>query len=132
MKGLDTPVLLEILQGRPTVRKLLERLTGEEVCTTEANLLELTMVAKSLGSSGLAARLAAIDHLRRGLTVLPLDSKAAAAAAARYKVGAPSHSTLSWLIVGALEANGCTEWLTGRSTRLPPTPARLRVTRRTN
>jgi predicted nucleic acid-binding protein len=130
MKGLDTPVLLEILEGGPSARKLLESLEGQEVCTTEANLLELVAVARRLGSAGLAARLAALDHLRRGLTVLALDSKAAGAAAARWKEKSAEQPTLSWLIAGALEAAGCTEWITDRVGSLPAVSPRLRITRR--
>jgi predicted nucleic acid-binding protein len=47
MKALDTPVLLAILEGVPAARDLLRRLKGSELATTEANLLELTLLASA-------------------------------------------------------------------------------------
>src|SRR5271169_2288550 len=35
MKGLDTPVLLQLLRGEPRIRTLLRELKGEELVTTE-------------------------------------------------------------------------------------------------
>jgi predicted nucleic acid-binding protein len=129
MKGLDTPILLDILEGRPSAKKLIQRMEGEEVCTTEANMLELVAVARSLGTAGLPGRLAAIERLRRTLTVLPLDAKAASAASNRWKGKGAPPSTLQWLVAGALDANGCSEWITDRATSIPGAFPRLRVTR---
>ena len=118
MKGLDTPILLEILEGRPSARKLVEGLRGVEVCTTEANVAELHLIARALGGPGVAARLAAVERLRRGLTVLPLDAKATSTAAELVKdprgVGA-----LQALVLGALAASGCSEWITSRTESYP-------------
>ena len=69
MKGLDTPVLLEILEGGPSAAKLLNRLSGEELCTTEANFFELEAIARSGARAALEKRLAALARLRRGMTV---------------------------------------------------------------
>lgn len=130
MKGLDTPVLLEILEGRASTKKLLAHLEGEEVGTTELNLFELAAIARNLGTSGLERRLAAVDRLRRGLTVLPLDDRASRVAAAKWRAGGQGLSDATWLVFGALEANGCTEWITSRSSGFPKIPTKVRLTRR--
>ncbi|MCI4357233.1 MAG: PIN domain-containing protein [Thermoplasmata archaeon] len=129
MIGLDTPVLLEILGGRPSAKALLKRLTGEEVGTTELNLFELAAVARALGPAGLERRLAAIDRLRRGLTVIPLDAHASRLASSRWRGDGQGLSSTPWLLLGALEANGCTEWVTSRALGFPKTPSKLHVTR---
>jgi len=129
MKGLDTPVLLEILEGRPSAVKLLKRLTGEELCTTESNLFELEAIARLDKGGPLERRLAAVERIRRGVTVLPLDERAARAAGARCRGGGQGLSSQTWLIYGALEANGCTEWLTSRFAAFPNVPGKVRLTR---
>ncbi|MFI5414142.1 MAG: type II toxin-antitoxin system VapC family toxin [Candidatus Lutacidiplasmatales archaeon] len=129
MIGLDTPVLLEILGGRPSAKALLKRLTGEEVGTTEMNLFELVAIARALGPAGLERRLAAVDRLRRGLTVIPLDAQASQGASARWRGDGQGLSSTPWLLLGALEVNGCTEWVTSRSSGFPKTASKLRVTR---
>ena len=129
MKGLDTPVLLEILEGRPAASKLLKGLAGEELCTTEANFFELEAIAREGRRVPLERRLAALERLRRGMTVLPLDERACRAAAARWKDGGQGLSGQTWMIYGALEANGCSEWFTSKTAGFPKTPAKLRITR---
>jgi predicted nucleic acid-binding protein len=129
MKGLDTPVLLEILAGAPSASKLLRGLSGEELCTTEANLFELEAIARLERGAALDRRLAALERLRRGLTVLPLDERACRAAAVRSKGDSQGLSTDAWLVWGALEANGCTEWITSMTTRAPKGPTKVRIRR---
>ncbi|HXQ93882.1 MAG TPA: PIN domain-containing protein [Thermoplasmata archaeon] len=129
MKGFDTPVLLEILEGRPATVKLVKRLAGEELCTTEWNLFELEAIARQERGASLDRRLAAIERLRRGLSVLAIDEKANRAAAAAWRDGGQGLTSASWLILGALVANGCTEWFTSRAAAFPKVPGRLRVTR---
>jgi hypothetical protein len=129
VKGLDTPVLLEVLEGRGAAAKLLKRLTGEELCTTELNLFELEAIARQERGSATDRRLAALEHLRRGLTVLPIDEKAVRAAASKWREGGQGLSSQTWLVFGALEANGCTEWFTSRSAAFPKVASKVRVTR---
>ncbi len=129
MKGFDTPVLLEILEGRPAAAKLLNRLSGEELCTTEANLFELEAIARQERGPALEKRLAALARLRRGLTVLALDETAARTAGARWRDGGQGLTAQAWMVFGALEANGCTEWLTSRGAAFPKVPGKLRVNR---
>jgi predicted nucleic acid-binding protein len=130
VKGLDTPVLLEILEGRPSAQKLLQEFSGEEVGTTELNLFELAAIARSLGAPGLERRLAAVERLRRGLTVLPLDDRASRAAASKWRGKGQGLSDATWLVFGALAANGCTEWITSRSAGFPNVPTKVRLRRR--
>jgi predicted nucleic acid-binding protein len=129
MKGFDTPVLLEILEGRPSATKLLKRLTGEELCTTEANLFELEAIARQERGAVLERHLAAVERIRRGLTVLPLDEKAVRAALARWRENGQGLTAGAWMVFGALEANGCSEWFTSRSSAFPKVPTKVRVTR---
>jgi predicted nucleic acid-binding protein len=112
VKALDTPVLLELLEGSAAVREQLRRLRGVEVATTEANLLELTYLATRGSKRARADRLAALARLRRRLTVLPLDPRGTEEVSrhADPDTGAPSLLTLAML--GALEAAGCDELLT--------------------
>ncbi|HEV8049256.1 MAG TPA: hypothetical protein VGP88_01550, partial [Thermoplasmata archaeon] len=102
---------------------------GEELCTTEANLFELEAFARQQKGGALERRLAAIERLRRGLTVLPLDEKAGRAAAASWRHGGQGLTALSWMILGALAASGCNEWFTSRTAAFPNVPGRLRITR---
>ncbi|MCI4324302.1 MAG: PIN domain-containing protein [Thermoplasmata archaeon] len=129
MKGLDTPVLLEILAGGPSATKLLRGLAGEELCTTEANFFELETIARSDRGAALERRLAALERLRRGMTVLPLDERAGRAAAIRSKGDPQGLPTDLWLVWGALEANGCTEWITSPSALVPKGPGKVRTRR---
>jgi hypothetical protein len=129
VKGLDTPILLEILAGSPSTAKLLRSLSGEELCTTEANLFELEAVARLERGPALDRRLAALERLRRGLTVLPLDERACRAAALRCKGSPQGIFTNAWLVWGGLEANGCTEWITSPSAVVPKGPTKVRIRR---
>lgn len=116
MKALDTPVLLEILRGRPGATTLLRSLAGEELATTELNLFELEQIARSDSPRGLEKRLAAIERLRRRITVLPIDERAVTSACSLSKGGrAAQSSTMARLMLGAAAAAGCSEWLTSRA-----------------
>ncbi|MGA8275663.1 MAG: PIN domain-containing protein [Thermoplasmata archaeon] len=113
MKALDTSVLLAILHGDRNVRALLRRLRGVEVATTELNLLELHCLVGRAPPRGRSQRREALERLRRSLTVLPFDSKAAERAArrtARDDLKAPPPLLLG--ILTTLEANGCDELIT--------------------
>jgi len=112
MKALDTPLLLELLRGRPGAKRLLPHLQGEELATTELNLYELEVIARSEGGRSREQRRATLAKLRRRLTVLPIDERAVRAGLGRdsAKVGRDPPSVA--LMLGAAEAGGCEEWLT--------------------
>ncbi|HEV2230730.1 MAG TPA: PIN domain-containing protein [Thermoplasmata archaeon] len=121
MKGLDTPILLGILRGEAWTHPLLKRLTGEEVATTSANLLELEVIARRDASAGRDRRLVALERLKRSLTVVQLDERAArlgAEIASKDPMRAASGQT--WHMIGALDASGCSEWWTTQEARWPP------------
>ena len=128
--GLDTPVLLALLEGEKAARQLLKRLEGEEICSTAASVFELEAVARAQGKAGLEHRLATLERLRRRLTVVPIDERAAAAAAVAWaRDGTKSAGQgLSWMILGALEASGCTEFVTTLSAHLPRQSGTLKIT----
>jgi predicted nucleic acid-binding protein len=113
MKALDTPVLLGALLGDRRVRDALQRLRGEEIATTELNLLELSLVAARSGPKVRTKRRASLDRLRRSLTVLPFDSRALERLT---RHSAQDETTkIPPLLLGSLailEANGCDELLT--------------------
>lgn len=93
------------------------------------NLYELESIARSDPSAGRERRLGAIERLRRKLTVVDVDARAAAAAAdllARSR-GRASRGTEP-LILGALEAAGCGELLTISDARVSGGTKGLKVT----
>lgn len=119
MKGLDTPALLEILEGTPAARQELKRLRGEELSTTEGNLLELTLLASRGGSRSRSSRLEAVERLRRRLTILPLDGRATGAASLQIRKAQGGPAPLLYAILGAFEAAGCAELLTADPGSIP-------------
>jgi predicted nucleic acid-binding protein len=128
MKGLDTPVLLALLEGAPKPRALVRALAGEELATTEVNLFEIELLGRRDRSPGKERRIQALERLRRKLTVLPIDEEAtrrAAAIAASARQAAPEGT---WLCLGAAEARGCSEWITSASAMPPSSSARIKVT----
>jgi predicted nucleic acid-binding protein len=129
MIGLDTPVLLSLLRGESTAKALIRRLEAEEVGTTSINLFELETLARLDSSAGKEHRLAALDRLRRKLTILPIDDRSAATAAG-YASKDPSHTVpaANWVILGALEAHGCSEWVTLPGSHFPRASKSVRVT----
>lgn len=112
MKALDTSVLLSLLEGAPGAKELLRRLRGVEVATTEANLLELGILAAHGPERLRTARREALNRLRRKITVLPLDAKAIDIAVRHLGKGPATASPLVTAMLGALESNGCEEMLT--------------------
>ena len=112
MKGLDTGVLLALLQGSARAREQLRRLRGSEVATTEANLLELAYLAGTGSPKARGARLAALERLRQRLTVLPIDARSTAEAAQRVSRLPERIPPTVAAMLGALEAAGCDELLT--------------------
>ena len=109
MKGLDTPVLLKLLRGEPAARTLLRSLQGEELATTEWNFLELEALAKLDSTPGRERRRAALEKLRRRLTVLSLDERAVEAAA--HQLGRVHHARelIGAAVLATLESRGCTD-----------------------
>lgn len=127
MKALDTPVLLRLLHGDERVRSLLRSLPGEELATTEWNLLELEIALRADARPGRERRRAALDQLRRRLTVLPIDE--AALRSAREIPGQPrSPSEMIELgLLSALQARGCEELYTTRGRASGRLRSRVRV-----
>lgn len=128
MKGLDTWVLLGILEGEAFAKHLLRQLRGVEVATTEISMMELSILAGVGSAKGAAARRAAVERLRRKLTVLPIDSRAVGEAARRGSVKLRGEELLRLAEWGALEASGCDELFT-RSKLNPGGKWRFKVTR---
>lgn len=131
MKALDTPVLLDLLRGLPAAEEFFRELPAEELATTEVNLWELGVLAHQDRSRGVERRLAALDRLRQKLTVLPFDATSTAhalrllaPARRRSAVASPSRS----MILGILEAHGCSEWITTREERLAAGPTAVKLT----
>lgn len=128
MKGLDTPVLLALLEGAPKARALVRALSGEELATTEVNLFEIELIGRRDKSPGKERRMQALERLRRKLTVLSIDEEAtrrAAVIAASARQSAPEGT---WLCLGAAEAHGCSEWITTAAGAPPSSSARIKVT----
>ncbi|MGA7861206.1 MAG: PIN domain-containing protein [Thermoplasmata archaeon] len=127
MKGLDTPVLLALLEGTPKARALVRALAGEELATTEVNLFEIELLGRRDKNPGKERRTQALERLRRKLTVLPIDeetARRAAAIAASARQAAPEGT---WLCLGAAEAHGCSEWITSAAGVPPASSARIKV-----
>lgn len=125
MKALDTPVLVDLLRGRPAVWKFLDRHRAEELVTTEINLYELEVMARHGPPAGRQRRLDAVATLRRKLTVLPIDDRAASLALRADPTGrAPVAESL---MQGAAEAAGCGSWVTTTWGRLPKPGGKLKV-----
>ncbi len=119
MKGLDTPALLALLHGEPSLRPLLKGWQVEEIATTELNMLELTWIALGAAPRLRGERLRALERLRRRLTVLPIDSRTQAEVAHRGPSGAISGGAgMIEAIFAALSAAGCSEVLTSGSGRI--------------
>ncbi len=112
MKAFDTTVLLALLEGRPSARTLLRTLRGHEVATTEANLLELTLIAARGPPAVRRARRATLERLRRRITVLPIDPRAVAEVDAYLGRGGPAVAPLALAMMGSLTARGCDELYT--------------------
>jgi predicted nucleic acid-binding protein len=128
MKGLDTPVLLGLLEGAPKARALVWALADEELATTEVNLFEIELLGRREKSPGRARRMQALERLRRRLTVLPIDEETTRRAAAIAASARQTASEGTWLCVGAAEAHGCTEWITNAAGMPPASAARIKIT----
>lgn len=128
MRALDTPVLLSLLHASPAAQALIKSLTGEELATTEANLLELSALAARGPATLRANRLRGVERLRRRLTVLPIDPGASAEVMARLTNDRPG-SMLVWAMYGALQVHGCAELITDTKGALPGGRWRFKVRR---
>ncbi len=128
MKGLDTSVLLALLEGDRGVRDLLTRLRGVELATTEVNLLELSYLAVRGSPRSGVARREALDRLRRRITVLSIDRKAVEEAGCRFGKGSEKTPPLVLAMLGALETNGCDEFFT-HETAIDPGRWMFKITR---
>jgi hypothetical protein len=126
MKGLDTPVLLEILHDTPASRRLLKTLRGEELATTELNMAELCQIASHGPRSTRSARLKSLVGLRRRITVVPITN-AAADELVREAGAHPIPNGTGPLIWSALSAAGCGEWFTTRAAAPSRASTKLKV-----
>jgi predicted nucleic acid-binding protein len=127
VKGVDAGVLADLLGGARVVRPLLKHLRGVEVATTELSLLELGVQARRASARSRSARQAALDRLRRKLTVLPIDARSVVEATRRANGSDHGDDLLRLAEWGALEAYGCDELFT-RSRRAPKGVWRFKVT----
>jgi predicted nucleic acid-binding protein len=115
MKGFDTSVLLALLEGDTAARELLRRTRGVELATTEANLLELALIARHGPAHSQRARREVLDRLRRKITVLPIDSRAVDHIDRHLQKTGDMFPPLVLAMMGALEAAGCDELFTRNS-----------------
>lgn len=122
MKALDTPVLLRMLRGDERAKALVRAFHGEELATTEWNLLELELALRSDPRPGRERRRAALDQLRRRLTVIPIDeSVLRASRELRGEPRSPSE-VIQFALMAAVKSRGGHDWVTSRAAA----PARLR------
>jgi predicted nucleic acid-binding protein len=128
MKGLDTGALAGVLQGEAFAKELMRDLRGREVATTELTMMELLLMANRGPSRGRAAHRAAVERLRRKISVLPIDARAVAEAAHRGRGNVRGPELLRLAEWGALEAYGCDQ-LFARSDVVPRGAWRFKVTR---
>jgi predicted nucleic acid-binding protein len=120
MKAVDTPVLLDLLRGRLSAAELESLADGEELATTELNIFELEVLARSGGRKGRDHRLAALEGLRRKLTVLPIAAAAVQLAAQHLTEARPRDaSSMQWLMLATAEVAGCGEWITKKTVQVP-------------
>jgi predicted nucleic acid-binding protein len=119
VKALDTPVLLALLEGNPRTRQLLRQWRGEEVATSEANLLELALIAARGPARERIQRTSALGRLRRRLTVLPIDSRTGEEMLRRSERGLTASSPTVFAMLCALETSGCEELVTEDPRQLP-------------
>lgn len=120
MKGLDTSVLLGLLEGDGPCRALIGRLRGVEIATTEANLLELGLLAGHGPARLQRSRREVLERLRRKLTVLPIDSRSIELVTRRLVRAAEPTPPLVLAMLGALESNGCDELFVRDPVRVSP------------
>ena len=128
MKALDTSVLLGLLEGDGASRALVGRLRGVEVATTEANLLELALIAGHGPARIQRSRREVLARLRRKLTVLPIDGRAIELATRRLDRSNEPTPPLVLAMLGALESSGCDELFVREPVRVSPR-WKLKITR---
>jgi|GEM_PF-627899 len=126
MRGLDTPVLLALLDGQPAARRLFDGAPADAFVTTEVNLFELETLARQR-SPGRSGRLAALERLRRRLAVLPLESGGARRAALFAADSKGGLSSSDALVLGILDAHGASELVTNDPARFAAAHGRLQV-----
>lgn len=114
MKGLDTPILLRILRGEEKARGLIRQLGGEELVTTEWNFLELEAALRADSRPGRERRRAALEKLRRRLTVLPIDEASHRASLQVHGIPKNSGDLIELALLSTLIAKGCETMYSGR------------------
>jgi len=127
VKALDTPILLRLLRGDEKVRSLLRSFRGEEMATTEWNLLELELALRADARPGRERRRAALAMLRRRLTVLPLDEGASKASGeVRGDPRSPAE-LIQFAILATLQSRGCDTWVTTKAAFSPKVRGTVKV-----
>ena len=127
MKALDTPVLLGILRAERPAGEALSSLQHDELATPEVCLMELEAIARMDRSPGREKRLAAVERLRRRVTVLPLTEKGSRAASTILARRPHALSSNDALVLGIAESHGCSELITSAEFAPPKGAARLTV-----
>ncbi len=127
MKGLDSSAILSLLHGQAAVTKAVRAWAGEEIATSEMCLIELTAIALRQPPKVRAARMQALERLRRRVTVLPVDHRTQTALASHPEAGATQGALASSIVLATLEAAGCDEVLTTERARLSRGRWRLKV-----
>lgn len=127
MIGLDTGPLLRLLRGDAKVRARLREWAGEELATTEWNLLELEALARSDPSPGRERRRAALENLRRRISVVPIDEGATHRFVLGHATPRTSEELVRSAMLAALEARGCRLWITQAPLGRSVGPVKLRI-----
>lgn len=131
MKCIDTPLLLDLLLGRPSARRWLKgaSVTEGELATTEYNMTELALEAHSQKGSPLH-RVAALENLRRELTVLPVDRESYRTLSVLLRKNPGRTANLPGTLVAATAlAHGSTHLWTDKKRALPALLGPLKVQR---
>jgi len=112
MKAVDSGPLAAILEGDPSMKMVVRQLRGVEVASTEISMIELSVRAHQAPAKNRAARLRALENLRRKITVLPIDSRAGQEAVRRIGKSGQVGRLYRTAELAALEVNQCDELLT--------------------
>ncbi len=131
MKCLDTPLLEDLLLGRPRARKWLARFGKDEgeTAATEVSFAELTEIARGQGRAA-ERHLEALAALRRELTVLPFDAESQRAMVRlAVKSRHDGGDLLPLMVAGTALAKGVSHVLTDGKRRFPREVAPLKIVR---
>lgn len=130
MRCLDTPLLEDLLTGRARAKRWLQESSKweGEVAATEASFIELAVTAARMGR-GVERRLAALQTLRRELTVLPLDEPSVRASLQLVSRSKGKLSEFPVMVAGTALSKGVTHLLTDRRRSFPRDLAPMKLVR---